>query len=86
MILNSKSLLQIMLSLEKFHQIIMLTNLLDKTILDLEFLKCLQILSHQVFCSNIVNKSITSGKFPSVWKEAKFKPFYKAGSKEDVNN
>ena len=34
----------------------------------------------------IVNKSITSGKFPSVWKEAKDKPLYKAGSKEDVNN
>ena len=34
----------------------------------------------------IVNKSITSGKFPSVWKEAKVKPLYKAGSKEDVNN
>ena len=34
----------------------------------------------------IVNKSITSGKFPSVWKEAKVKPLYKAGSKEDLNN
>ena len=34
----------------------------------------------------IVNKSITSGKFPSVWKEAKVKPLFKAGSKEDVNN
>ena len=34
----------------------------------------------------IVNKSITSGKFPSIWKEAKVKPLYKAGSKEDVNN
>ena len=34
----------------------------------------------------IVNKSITSGKFPSVWKEVKVKPLYKAGSKEDVNN
>ena len=34
----------------------------------------------------IVNKSITSGKFLSVWKEAKVKPLFKAGSKEDVNN
>ena len=34
----------------------------------------------------IVNKSITSGKFPRVWKEAKVEPLYKAGSKEDVNN
>ena len=34
----------------------------------------------------IVTKSITSGKFPSVWKEANIKPLYKAGSKEDVNN
>ena len=34
----------------------------------------------------IVNKSITSGKFPSVWKEAKVKPLFKAGSNEDVNN
>ena len=34
----------------------------------------------------IVYKSITSGKFPSVWKEAKVIPLYKAGSKEDVNN
>ena len=34
----------------------------------------------------IVNRSITSGKFPSVWKEAKVKPLYKADSKEDVNN
>ena len=34
----------------------------------------------------IVNKSITSGKFPSVWKEAKVKPLFKAGSKEGVNN
>ena len=34
----------------------------------------------------IGNKSITSGKFPSLWKEAKVKPLYKADSKEDVNN
>ena len=34
----------------------------------------------------IVNKSITFGKFPSVWKEAIVKPLFKAGGKEDVNN
>ena len=34
----------------------------------------------------IVNKSKASGKFPSVWKEAKVTPLYKAGSKEAVNN
>ena len=33
----------------------------------------------------IVNKSISSGQFPSVWKEAKVKPLFKSGSKEDVN-
>ena len=34
----------------------------------------------------IINKSISTGKFPSVWKEAKVKPLFKNGSKEDVNN
>ena len=34
----------------------------------------------------IVNKSTTSGKFSSVWKEAKVKPLFKADSKKDVNN
>ena len=34
----------------------------------------------------IVNKSIATGKFPSVWKEAKVKPLFKTGDKEDVNN
>ena len=34
----------------------------------------------------IVNKSISPGKFPSVWKEVKVKPLFKTGNKEDVNN
>ena len=34
----------------------------------------------------IDNKSISTGKFPSVWKEAKVKPLFKTGNKEDVNN
>ena len=34
----------------------------------------------------IVNKSISSGQFPSVWKEAEVKPLFKSGSKEDINN
>ena len=28
----------------------------------------------------IVNKSISSGQFPSAWKEAKIKPLFKSGS------
>ena len=34
----------------------------------------------------IVNKSIFTGKFPSVWKKAKVKPLFKTVNKEDVNN
>ena len=34
----------------------------------------------------IINKSITSGTFPSVWKEAKVKPLFKSGDKDDINN
>ena len=34
----------------------------------------------------IINKSIVSGEFPSLWKEAKAKPLFKAGAKDDVNN
>ena len=34
----------------------------------------------------IINKSIYTGKFPRDWKEAKVKPLFKNGSKEDVNN
>ena len=34
----------------------------------------------------VVNKSVSSGQFPSVWKEAKVKPLFKAGSKEDINS
>ena len=33
-----------------------------------------------------VNKSILSGEFPSSWKEAKVKPLFKSGAKDDVNN
>ena len=34
----------------------------------------------------IINKIITSGTFPSVWKEAKVKPLFKSGDKDDINN
>ena len=34
----------------------------------------------------IINKSITSGIFPSVWKNAKVKPLYKSGATDEVNN
>ena len=30
---------------------------------------------------SIINKSIISGSFPSVWKEAKVKPLFKSGDK-----
>ena len=33
----------------------------------------------------IVNKSIISGSFPSMWKEAKVKPLFKLGDKDDIN-
>ncbi|MCG8112744.1 MAG: reverse transcriptase domain-containing protein [Candidatus Thiodiazotropha taylori] len=34
----------------------------------------------------IVNKSLISGEFPCTWKEAKVKPLFKAGAKDDINN
>ena len=34
----------------------------------------------------IINKSITSGVFPSIWKHAKVKPLYKSGAKDELNN
>ena len=34
----------------------------------------------------IINKSITSGIFPSVWQNAKVKPLHKSGAKDEVNN
>ena len=34
----------------------------------------------------IINKNITFGTFPSVWKEAKVKPLFKSGDKDDINN
>ena len=34
----------------------------------------------------IVNKSILFGEFPCSWKEAKVKPLFKSGAKDDVNN
>lgn len=42
-----------------------------------------------VLCSSItliVNKSIKSGIFPKVWKEAKVYPIFKSGHKDEVNN
>lgn len=34
----------------------------------------------------IVNKSITVGEFPCLWKEAKVKPLFKSGAKVEINN
>ena len=34
----------------------------------------------------IVNKSISISQFPDLWKEAKVKPLFKSGSKDDINN
>ena len=34
----------------------------------------------------IINKSVISGSFPSMWKEAKVKPLFKSGDKDDINN
>ena len=34
----------------------------------------------------IINKSIISGSFPSMWKEAKVKPLFKSGDKDGINN
>ena len=33
----------------------------------------------------IVNKSLITGKFPCSWKEAKVKPLFKTGAKDDKN-
>ena len=35
---------------------------------------------------SIINKSIISASFPSIWKEAKVKPLFKSGDKDDINN
>ena len=34
----------------------------------------------------IINKSVISGSFPSMWKEAKVKPLFKTRDKDDINN
>ena len=34
----------------------------------------------------IINKSVISRSFPSMWKEAKVKPLFKTGDKDDINN
>ena len=34
----------------------------------------------------IINKSVISGSFPSMWKEAKVNPLFKSGDKDDINN
>ena len=34
----------------------------------------------------IINKSVISGSFPSMWKAAKVKPLFKTGDKDDINN
>ena len=34
----------------------------------------------------MVNKSISLSQFPDLWKEAKVKPLFKSGNKDDINN
>ena len=34
----------------------------------------------------IINKSVISESFPSMWREAKIKPLFKTGDKDDINN
>ena len=34
----------------------------------------------------IINKSITSGSFPTIWKQAKVNPLFKNGAKDELNN
>ena len=34
----------------------------------------------------IITKCVFSGSFPSMWKEAKVKPLFKTGDKDDINN
>ena len=34
----------------------------------------------------IINKSICTGSFPNIWKEAKIKPLFKSGDNDDINN
>ena len=34
----------------------------------------------------IINKSLSQGIFPTVWKNANVKPILKSGPKDDVNN
>lgn len=36
--------------------------------------------------TNIINKSLSQGVCPTVWKTAKVNPIFKSGSKSDVNN
>ncbi len=36
--------------------------------------------------TSLVNKSISSCKFPEVWKNAKVMPLFKSGAKDEVNN
>jgi hypothetical protein len=36
--------------------------------------------------SFMINHSLNTSTFPSVWKEAKVKPLFKKGSSADVNN
>ena len=34
----------------------------------------------------IINKSVISGSFPSMWKAAKVKPLFNSGDKDEINN
>ena len=36
--------------------------------------------------TNIINKSLSQGVCPTIWKTAKVNPVFKSGSKSDVNN
>ena len=38
------------------------------------------------FAPHIINRSIESGIFPCIWKNAKVNPIFKSGDKDNVNN
>ena len=46
-------------------------------------------LAQDILASSItflINKSITTGNFPNMWKHARVSPVFKTGSKDEVNN
>ena len=48
--------------------------------------RILKISANIISLVYIVNKSIISGSFPIMWKEAKGKPLFKSVDKDDINN